>query len=363
MPMEQKKVDAVIRHHTYLDRFGGGLANRVLSLFDNEELLILVMSKRKFKKKIEKLLELDKKKANELIHSELRQVAKFELEFTKRLSKDFKDLGYTKKEIDEIIEIALGKPLIITNNTSQDLYDSAFRRKEEIAITLNQMGELGIKSAATINAEMIAMFSQFANSMEVANRTFTASVANEMREKAYADSRVVEWVVMSAVLDGRTTPYCMNIDGDKFPNGEGPRPPFHPRCRTIGIPIIEDTTDEEIEELLSFRPQIKPGEEYKKGDSESLRAHKAQVEKDKTKVLPAGKERKSGSNYANFLATQRNTKVGKQFIEDRLGIKKGRRFIKLIGQGVSPDKALTEILYETKAKDLDIKGLKKRVNK
>lgn len=359
--MNQNQIDALIRHQTYIDRFGSGLANRILSLFDNDELLNLVLSKRGYKKRIKDLLAKDKKKADAFVNSELRKMAKLELSFVQQLANDFKDAKLTKKEMEGLIEDALVKPLIVTNNVPVNLYESAFNRKEQIATSLDSMNTLGLKDVSLINFEMLAMFAQFASSMQVANRTMSFAVSNEMREAAYAKSRAVDRVVMSAILDGRTTPYCMDIDGEIYPKGVGPRPPFHPRCRTIGIPVIVGQTEKEVEELLSYRPQVKPGGEYKKGDSESLRSTKTQLSSGRTSVKTAGKPSKSSSNYANFLASQRNTPEGIQFIQDRLGNKKGKRFIKLVEQGRKPDKILTEILYDTKAKDLDIDGLKKRI--
>ena len=359
--MNQAEIDALIRHQTYIDRFGSGLANRTLKLFDDNELLALVTSKRSFKKKIQDLIAKDKKKANDFILAEVRQMARLELAFTQQLALDFKDVKLSKTAMNEIVDAALEKVLIVTNNTPQDLYDSAFNRKEQIATSLDSMNNLGLKESALINSEMLAMFSQFANGMQVANKTFSFAVANDIRETAYAKSRVVDRVVLSAILDGRTTNYCMDIDGNIYPKGEGPRPTFHPRCRTIGIPLIVGQTEAEVKELLSYRPQVGPGSNYEKGDDSSLRSTKNQISKGKTNVKIAGKSVKSSSSYANFLSSQTNTSEGIQFIQDRLGIRKGNRFIKLVEQGNSPDRILTEILYDTEAKDLDLNGLKKRI--
>jgi len=359
--MDQIEIDSLVRHQTYIDRFGAGLANRVLALFDNDELLNLVISKRGYKKKIKDLLAKDKKKADSFVSSELRKMAKLELSFVNQLANDFKDVKLTKKEIESLIEEALLKPLVVTNNTPTDLYESAFARKEQISVSLDSMNTLDLKEVSLINSEMLAMFTQFANAMTVSNKTMSFAVANDIREAAYAKSRAVDRTVISAVLDGRTTPYCMNIDGEIFPKGIGPRPTFHPRCRTIGIPVMVGQTEKEIEEMLSFRPQVKPGVEYEKGDSTSLRSNKVQLSSGKSSVKTSGTSAKSSTNYANFLASQKNTPEGIQFIQDRLGIKKGNRFIKLVEQGNNPDRILTEMLYDTEAKDLDLDGLKKRI--
>jgi len=64
----------------------------------------------------------------------------------------------------------------------------------------------------------------------------TASVARN--EVFRANKSILKSVEMVAVLDGRTTLFCMSIDGKSFPIDEGPRPPFHVNCRTTVIPVV-----------------------------------------------------------------------------------------------------------------------------
>lgn len=358
--MTQAQIDALIRHQTYISRFGAGLANRVNALMDPKGLLALVLSKRQFRKKIQAFTKAERKAARKLISSEINQMARLELSFLAQMSSDFKDLKYTNAEMTSIIDRALNAPMAATNGTVQELYDSTFDRKEALATSLNSQGNLGLKETALINTEMAAAIAQFTRGMSVANRSLSYQVSNEMREDAYKKSQVVVGVVITAVLDGRTSEYCKNIDGTIFPEGVGPRPIFHPSCRTVGVPVLEGQTEEEISELLSFRPQIGPGENYQKGDAKKYRATRKNVENGKFKVTPAGSGKKSGEAYPNFLASQKNSPEGIQFLHDSIGVKKGNRFMKLIDDGMSPEKALREVSYDVKAKDLDIKGLKKR---
>lgn len=353
--------DSLIRHQTYLERYGSGLANRVLSIPDNEELIRLISSTKNYKKRIEKLLKGETEDIKKLISSELRQMARLEIKFTTQLIKDFKNQKYSADEINEIIQLALDKPLVVSNNTPADLFDSTIARKEQIAKSLNDMSFFGTKTAEEIAFDAVAMFSQFANGMNAINKTFAFSVASEMRSNVYARAETVEREVMSAVLDGRTTRYCMSIDGDIFKKGEGPRPPFHTRCRTIAIPLVEGIENKDVEKMLSDRSSVGPGEDYEKGDAGNLRATKAQLKKGKVDITPIGSEKKANSSYGQFLKSQVKTKKGKQFILDKLGIKRGNYFIKQIENGVNPDKLMKEI-FDIKASDLDLNGLEKRIN-
>lgn len=360
--MNQSEYEALIRHQTYIERFGAGLANRVLELFDKKKLKDFVFEKRKkVRKKIEDLIAKEKKKAQKFIDSELYSMAKLELSFMEQLAKDFKDIGLTKSEINELISTVMEKPLVVNNVEVGSLFDSTFKRKEEISKTLNSMLVGDLVTDAEALASFNAMLKQFANGMKAANTTYAFSVANQIREDFYSKTKAVDRVVISAVLDGRTTPYCMAIDGTIFNKGEGVRPPFHTRCRTIAIPLLVGETEEEVKEMLSLRATINPGKEYEKGDNTKLRSTKAQVEKGLVKIGTGGNSKQSATSYAEFLHSQTKSEQGRQFIIDKLGKKKGERFIKLVNQGEDSKELLNELIFDTKAKDLDINGLKKRV--
>lgn len=70
--------------------------------------------------------------------------------------------------------------------------------------------------------------------------TATNHVLTQARELTYLEnSNVVKGVMMVATLDHRTSEICISIDGDVYPVGEGPRPPFHFRCRTTTVPVVK----------------------------------------------------------------------------------------------------------------------------
>ena len=67
-------------------------------------------------------------------------------------------------------------------------------------------------------------------------RTSVQHVAGQARnEVAKANDDFVTGVQMIATLDSKTTPYCRSIDHQVYPVDSGPRPPFHPNCRTSFI--------------------------------------------------------------------------------------------------------------------------------
>ena len=54
-------------------------------------------------------------------------------------------------------------------------------------------------------------------------------------EVAKANTDVVLEIQMIATLDSKTSQLCRSMDKRKFPVDAGPRPPFHPNCRTTFI--------------------------------------------------------------------------------------------------------------------------------
>jgi SPP1 gp7 family putative phage head morphogenesis protein len=87
-------------------------------------------------------------------------------------------------------------------------------------------------------------------------RTSTNFVTNHAREATFAENDdIVKGVKMVAVLDTRTSAICQAIDGQVFPVGEGPRPPFHPNCRTQEVPVLKSWKE------LGLGDRVREGDE------------------------------------------------------------------------------------------------------
>jgi len=86
-------------------------------------------------------------------------------------------------------------------------------------------------------------------------RTAVNHVSTHAREATYAEhSELIKGVQMVATLDGRTSPFCRNIDGQVFPLSSGTRPPFHFNCRTTTVPIIRSLRELGIGNLGTYSP-------------------------------------------------------------------------------------------------------------
>ena len=71
-------------------------------------------------------------------------------------------------------------------------------------------------------------------------QTTSAAVFNGVLAALYAaNKRIVKKEVYVATLDSRTTAICRSLDGEVFPQGEGPMPPIHINCRSVRVPSID----------------------------------------------------------------------------------------------------------------------------
>lgn len=69
-------------------------------------------------------------------------------------------------------------------------------------------------------------------------------VATSARSALYAENAdLITGEEIVATLDNKTTQQCRSLDGVVFPLGKGPRPPFHIRCRTTTVPVLDSKYD------------------------------------------------------------------------------------------------------------------------
>jgi SPP1 gp7 family putative phage head morphogenesis protein len=76
-------------------------------------------------------------------------------------------------------------------------------------------------------------------SIQTALQTLTTHAAAQSSAAVWeANATIVKSVRWVSTLDGRTSPICWTLDGTIFPIRQGIRPPAHPHCRSVVMPII-----------------------------------------------------------------------------------------------------------------------------
>jgi SPP1 gp7 family putative phage head morphogenesis protein len=87
-------------------------------------------------------------------------------------------------------------------------------------------------------------------------RTMTNHVASTARmEVLKANDDILEGWRAIATLDGKTSPFCRQVDQKVFPF-DAPKPPFHWNCRTATAPVLKAEYAREIKG--STRPAVGP---------------------------------------------------------------------------------------------------------
>ncbi len=86
--------------------------------------------------------------------------------------------------------------------------------------------------------------------------TMTNHIASTARVEVLKDNDdILKGMRRIATLDSRTTLLCMSLDQTIIPL-DGPRPPYHWRCRTTLVPVLKDEYAREIP--ASTRPSVGP---------------------------------------------------------------------------------------------------------
>lgn len=129
----------------------------------------------------------------------------------------------------------------IPEDTAGDLARRVFesvRRGVSDGKTTDQItrGLMGTKASSYKDGELEVS----RRAAEMLVRTSRTHVSNSAYEQTYA-AMGVEYVIVCATLDGRTSMYCATHDGVKYKVGTAyPSPPYHPNCRTVLMPDLGD---------------------------------------------------------------------------------------------------------------------------
>lgn len=365
MGTTQENADAILRRKTYIERYGSGVTNRILKVIADKEILNILGSNKSTKSKIaaiNKVLAKKHKKSDSLLREELYQLFGAQVDFLKELYSEHDINAPYKKDYMDLIDRALNKELIVNGTTPIDVYESAWSSAGNNINGYIRTDLIEDSSQKAIRASISVLDRTFRRNILSAIRTAAFAVSSEADEVIYqANSDLIRGILITAVLDGRTTDFCMAIDGTIVPLDDDTRPPFHINCRTTSVPVLKSETDEEARAALDYRTQVRAGENYEPGDNK-LPTSRNNIEDGYLKIVGATRRAPSGASYGYFLAAQSKTSYGQMYIKDRLGKKKGELFVEAVNSGKDPQKVLQALLV-TPAKDLDIEKLNRLTRK
>jgi SPP1 gp7 family putative phage head morphogenesis protein len=230
--------------------------------------------------------------------------------------------------LEKEVNVAYGKSLKALMKRLQD--DEVERILSQVRIGIAQ-GEdvqtIAKRVAGNVRLKRTnGIIQQTKNSATTIARTAISDIQNKAREAMYdLNADIVEKVQFLATLDSRTSDVCRARDGKVYPRNKAPRPPLHPNCRSLLIPVI-------VDEILAERP-------FKANTEKQLRREwKEKTGANLTGTLPYG-TRTAYRDFARARVRELTGRVGEgttyqkflekqsaQFQDDVLGKTKGALF-------------------------------------
>ena len=185
----------------------------------------------------------------EHINSEFVELVGYEANFTKNMTTDalrafgvktpeFQDMAKTKAEYIVANHLVVNETVAGWVHGMQDARLNAIMRTVKNGIiedeTFNEIYR-------RVNGKKGDMFKAM-RSVETFTRTGVTSVTTAGRgEFLNVNQKYFKGEQWISVLDGRTSPVCQSRAGNVYPIGIGPRPPAHFKCRSVTVPVSQDS--------------------------------------------------------------------------------------------------------------------------
>lgn len=168
------------------------------------------------------------------------------------------------------INEGLIKEVVKTNWSGLEFSDRIWKNKELLTYKIKEEFQKGLirgDSLQDISNSLIKnLNTSFKNTMRLV-RTETCAIQSRATIDSYINSGVISKYEFSAFLDHRTSPQCIEMDGQIIDIKEGiigvNLPPLHPHCRSCILPVIDDyeetnrvTNNPILEESIEVDPNV-----------------------------------------------------------------------------------------------------------
>jgi len=157
-----------------------------------------------------------------------------------------------------MVELGLGSSFVAVSSTiirntiyqqwvkEQNFSDRIWGNKEKMLGYMQNEFRDGLARGDNYKSISRTIQNRFDVGVEDARRLATteaAFVLNQSHKEGYTQNGVDEYDI-DAVMDGKTSPICRNLDGQRFKFEESVVglnfPPFHPRCRTTFTGVLDN---------------------------------------------------------------------------------------------------------------------------
>lgn len=262
---DQELFDSLLRHQVYVQRLASSEAlkfRQFLTYMDedirdrlvDEELTDIERSRLdRLLAGVDAALATDFETFRQEFLQSLQHIAEHEANFTQAAldaaAPDFETVIPTP---DQMRAAIMSAPLSVTGHGRGKLLDAlvadwAMAERQSVIGALKRgafEGKTNAQLVREIRGTKAANFGdgilqQTSNHAERIVRTAIQHVATVAREQTLAaNSDIVKEVQWVSTLDKRTCPICRSLDGKRFKNGKGPRPPIHINDRCTVIPVL-----------------------------------------------------------------------------------------------------------------------------
>ncbi|SEU03094.1 phage minor head protein [Paracoccus homiensis] len=251
--------DAETRHAIYLDRYGGGVARRMVKLLLSAEKDIIGklrdLPDGPTKTQQAELLKTVRARISDLVTDfrdqmtdELLELADYEAEFTDDMfAGAYADLDATFQTVPlaNVRAAAMSKPfqgIHLRWAKPADHASELIKRNFKAAQGEIERGFIEGESIPTITARIRPLIEvKAARDVETISITAVKHISAAARQEWHKQNPgVIDTERWNAVLDGRTSDICRSRDGKTYEVGQGPQPPAHPRCRSNRVSIDPD---------------------------------------------------------------------------------------------------------------------------
>jgi len=251
--------DAETRHAIYIERYGSGIARRMVRLLLGAEKDIIGKLKDlpegPTRKQQEELLKTVRGRISDLVKdlrddmtAELLGVSDYEAEFVGKMFADaYEGLGasFQSVPLENVRSAVMSRPFqgIHLRWAKPDEHASELvKRNFKAAQGEIERGFIEGESISAITARIRPLIEvKAARDVETIAITAVKHISSVARQEWHkANPGVIEQERWNAVLDGRTSEICRSRDGKVYEVGKGPQPPAHPRCRSTRVGIDAD---------------------------------------------------------------------------------------------------------------------------
>jgi len=196
------------------------------------------------KSDLEKIVGSSKKKITQQLKSNLLDFADTEVDFvTQELELLVPEISLDRPPI-AVLQNVISNQTFLGNKLSKwtDNWGKSVSNKVQKQVSIGLAQGEGIKPIVGRVNDFVDKPSK--NQIEAVVRTSMTHVSTSAREEVFkANEDIIKEIYIVATLDFRTTVICMFYDSQRFPVGEGPRPPFHMSCRSTIAPVIRSAEE------------------------------------------------------------------------------------------------------------------------